>query len=118
MTENPDVQPAVLRDFFDQAGPLLKLLQSVVGLAPELVESRFSSFAAQGLSARQTQFLRMLTQYISERGGIDVGRLYDEPFSRLADGGPEDIFTNDQADTLISIVNGFTTTPKDDITPL
>ena len=117
MTENPDVQPAVLQEFFDQAGPLLKLLRSVVGLAPEIVESRFASFAAQNLNARQTQFLRMLTQYISERGGIDVDRLYDEPFSRVADGGPEGIFTQDQADTLISIVNGFTATPKEEIIP-
>ncbi len=118
LTENPDVDPQVLREFFPkEAGLLLQLFRSIVHLDPKTVDDRFSVFASGTLNARQTQFLRMLKQYISQQGSIELDRLYEDPFSRVADDGPEGIFSQDETDKLINIINSFQPRPNGETRP-
>ena len=118
LTENPDVDSQVLREFFPkEAGALLQLFRSIVHLDPKAVNDRFSVFASDKLTARQTQFLRMLKQYISEKGSIELDRLYEDPFSRVADDGPEGIFSQEETDKLINVINSFQPMPNGETKP-
>ena len=111
LTQNPDVQREYLEEFFrETAAPLYLTIRSIVGMEPEAVRERFTSFVQKHpkLSAKQTRFMSLLQIHIARYGTIEVERLYDAPFTVIDADGPDGVFEdeNDLID-LIDIVRSF-----------
>jgi type I restriction enzyme R subunit len=119
LTQNPDVNLTVLQEFYaDSALPLDFILRSLVGMEPEVVKSRFETFAAKHpLTAKQTRFMGLLQNHIARHGSIELERLYDDPFTLIDSDGLEGVFDETAADELIEIIETFqptlTATPTD-----
>jgi type I restriction enzyme R subunit len=110
LTQNPDVNLELLREFFPDATPPLDfIIRTIVGMEPEVVEQRFASFARRfAENSRQTLFLRLLKNHIQKYGVITIDKLYEDPFTAIASDGLDGVFANeDHIDELINIIQTF-----------
>jgi len=110
LTQNPDVNLELLREFFPESAPPLDfIIRTIVGMEPEAVEKRFATFARKfAENSRQTHFLRLLKNHIQKYGVITVDKLYEEPFTTIASDGLDGVFHDDnQIDELINIIHTF-----------
>jgi type I restriction enzyme R subunit len=81
-----------------------------VGLDAAAVEQAFSSFVHKHLrlSSQQLRFLQVLQNYIAQNGGIEIGRLYEPPFTTIHSESVDGIFTDrSDVDDLLAIVTFF-----------
>jgi type I restriction enzyme R subunit len=115
VTQNPDVDLTVLKDFYVVAEPLEKIIRSIVGLDAEEVDRRFRAFtdANPALTAKQTNFLRLLKTHIARHGSIEIDDLYEAPFTSIDRRGPDGVFADDaQIEALLRIVEAFEKAPE------
>lgn len=86
-------------------GQLGLFLRAVAGLDEEAAVAAFDEFqSGRTLSANQLDFLRLLVKVISKNGVVDVGALYDPPFSGLAPRGPEELFSQSDLDAMEEVL--------------
>ncbi|MFR9752275.1 DEAD/DEAH box helicase family protein [Nocardia sp. 004] len=103
-----------------QHGGLGLFLRSLAGLNPEAVSAAFAEFLiGKNLTATQLHFLDMLTDSVARNGLIDVGELYEQPFRSLAPEGPEQLFSDEQVDRMVTVLNSIRTTaiPESSVAP-
>jgi type I restriction enzyme, R subunit len=115
LTQNPDVDLEVLKEFYVVAEPLEKIIRSIVGMDPEAVQARFQDFvhAHPKITAKQTQFLQLLQNHIARHGTIELERLYEPPFTRIDTEGLDGIFADESlADELIDLLAQFERPPQ------
>ena len=110
LTRNPNVDQAVLKEFFETADPLDHALRSIIGMDAEIVNERFSEFVARysRLTANQVSFLNLLKNHISRYGSIELDQLYEPPFTTLHTDGLDGVFIDERMiNDLISIIDTF-----------
>ncbi|UCF95149.1 MAG: restriction endonuclease subunit R, partial [Desulfobacterales bacterium] len=120
LTQNPDVDQEILREFFEEtAEPLDFAIRSVIGMDADAVNARFAAFifSHPGLTANQMSFLNLLKNHISRYGAIEVEDLYEPPFTNVHSDGLDGVFMDEKMiDELIGIIASFqpgTGTPRD-----
>lgn len=114
LTQNPDVNLELLREFFPESAPPLDfIIRTIVGMESDAVEKRFADFARKfAENSRQTLFLRLLKNHIQKYGAITVDKLYEAPFTTIASDGLDGVFHDEvQIDELISIIQTFQPQP-------
>ncbi|MDF1593523.1 MAG: DEAD/DEAH box helicase family protein [Desulfobacterales bacterium] len=111
LTRNPDVDQALLREFFEEtAGPLDFAIRSIIGMDAEVVNTRFADFtvAHPQLTANQVSFLNLLKNHISRYGAIEIEDLYEPPFTTLHSEGLDGVFTDERmVEELLGVVESF-----------
>jgi type I restriction enzyme R subunit len=115
LTQNPSVDLAPLKEFYVVAEPLEKIIRSIVGMEPATVQEHFKDFvhANPRLTAHQLQFLQLLQNHIGRNGSIEIGRLYEEPFTRIHAEGIDGVFKDEAlADKLINLLAQFERPPQ------
>lgn len=91
-----------------RAEGLAHFVRSLVGLDRAAVEEALSDFIAGAtLNAAQLDFLAVLTTQLSENGSVDIGALYDSPYSELAPTGPDELFGDEVLDRLELVLRSF-----------
>ncbi len=116
LTQNPDINLDLLREFYNETAlPLDFIIRSLVGMEPDVVNSRFEYFAARHpLSAKQTRFMGLLQNHIARFGSVELERLYDDPFTLVDSDGLEGVFGEEEADELIQIIETFQPLPSNE----
>jgi type I restriction enzyme R subunit len=110
LTQHPDLDLTVLKDFYVVAEPFDRIIRSIVGLDAGAVAARFSQFVQTypQLTAKQQSFLRLLKNHIARHGAIEIDDLYRAPFDKIDRGGPDGIFSDDaQITALLDIIQTF-----------
>ena len=106
----------ILKSFFsDTAAPLYLAIRMIVGMDPEAVRDKFTSFVQKHpkLTAKQIRFLSLLQNHITRYGTIEVERLYDAPFTVIDADGPDGVFENEgDLSEIIEIVRSFGLRPE------
>jgi type I restriction enzyme R subunit len=86
-------------------GGLGVLIRSMVGLDREAAKRAFAEFVAKhNLNANQNEFVNMVIDYLTERGIMEPGRLYESPFTDLNSMGVEGVFKSAEVIELIGII--------------
>lgn len=109
-TRNPNVDLATLREFFPEtAVPMSSILRSIVGHDHKVVEERFTLFAqAHALNSSQLRFLSLLKEHIRQYGAMNLGQLFEAPFTSIHSEGLGGVFPNEkQLDQIIQLVRSF-----------
>lgn len=81
-------------------------VRGLVGLDRQAARDALSGFiAGKTLSANQIQFLDHIVEHLTSNGILDVGRLYEPPFTDRAPQGPEDLWPDEEVDRLVAILD-------------
>jgi len=111
LTQNPGVNLELLREFYTEtATPLDFMIRSIIGMDSQAVKERFESFVHRypQLSSTQIRFLSMLENHISKYGSIELGRLYETPFTSVHSDGLDGIFKDErQIEDILGILQTF-----------
>ena len=84
---------------------------TLVGLDRDAATDALSTFiAGRTLTATQLDFVHLIVTYLTEHGVMDVGRLYEAPFTDHAPAGPESLFSGSDIDALLDVLITIRTT--------
>ncbi|MCX2749933.1 DEAD/DEAH box helicase family protein [Arthrobacter sp. MI7-26] len=84
-----------------QAEGLGLFVRSLVGMDRQAALDSLSEFVGEKtLNANQLHFVNMIVQQLTENGVMDVGALYESPYTDAAPAGPESLFPDADVDLL------------------
>jgi len=96
-------QPADLQRAADQANGLGLFVRGLVGLDRDAATDALSSFiAGRTLTASQLDFVNLIITYLTEHGVMEIGRLYEAPFTDSAPSGPDGLFSGADIDEIVA----------------
>ncbi|MDH6343798.1 type I restriction enzyme R subunit [Parabacteroides sp. PFB2-12] len=85
--------------------PLGKFIRSIVGLDMNAAKEAFAEFLSAGnLSADQIRFVDMIIDYLSKKGVVDAGMLFEEPFTTFHMEGVAGVFDAESITDLLSVL--------------
>ena len=88
-----------------EASGLGLFVRSLVGLDRESATAAFEEFlSVRTLSANQLDFVNLIIAGLTESGVVEVGRLYESPFTDVAPQGPDAMFASGEVDSLLDIL--------------
>jgi type I restriction enzyme R subunit len=88
--------------------PLGKFIRSIVGLDIDAANAAFSKFINNpSLNVQQIRFVNMIVQYLSVNGTIDIEKLFEPPFTDIADNGIIGVFNTDQANEIKTVISNI-----------
>jgi type I restriction enzyme R subunit len=86
-----------------EPGGLGTFVRSLVGLDRAAATEALSGFIdGKTLNAAQHDFIALVVSYLTANGLMDAQLLYDQPFTTVAPGGPEEIFPVADVDDLVA----------------
>ena len=89
----------------ERAGSFGLFIRSIVGLDRAAAKQAFSRFLDnRNYSRNQIEFVNLVIDYLTQHGTIDVGRVYESPFTAVAPEGPNAIFPAPDLDEFFKIV--------------
>ena len=89
-----------------KAENLDKLIRSLIGTDESEIKKIFDDFRKNHttLSSKQLQFLNLLEQELAKGGGIEVARLYEQPFTSVHQFGLDGVFPGNEGDEIAVII--------------
>jgi type I restriction enzyme R subunit len=85
-----------------------RAIRGIIGRDAHAVRERFEAFVNRHpLASHQIKFLDLLTGHIAKYGSIEVGELYESPFTLLHQDGPDGLFDEPLMDELLDIIGSF-----------
>ncbi|MFZ5814322.1 MAG: type I restriction-modification enzyme R subunit C-terminal domain-containing protein, partial [Bacillota bacterium] len=80
-------------------------IRSLVGLDREAAKRAFADFLSDTtVTANQIEFINLIIDHLTEHGVMDPGRLYESPFIDISPSGPEGLFTGNQVDQIVLVL--------------
>lgn len=90
----------------EQSHGLGLFVRSLVGLDRAAAVEAFDSYLnGSRFSANQIHFINLIVDDLTANGVVEVGRLYDPPYTDRAPTGPEGVFPEADVDNIVSILN-------------
>jgi type I restriction enzyme, R subunit len=81
-------------------------IRSLVGLVRGAAKEAFAEFlAGKTLGANQIHFVDMIINQLTEHGVMSAALLYESPFTDLSPHGPDGLFTSDEVDALVAVLD-------------
>lgn len=85
-----------------KAGSFGRFIRGLVGLDRAAAKAAFAEFLDDKRhSKNQIQFVNLIIDELTERGVVEISRVYESPYIALAPEGPETIFVGDDLDRII-----------------
>ena len=79
-------------------------IRHLVGLDRSAAKEVFSDFLSEGTyTSNQIQFVNEIINYLTQHGVMEIGRLYEQPFSEITS-SPDDLFTESDLDKICSLI--------------
>lgn len=104
-----------LAELYGPAGSLTTFIRSLVGLDRAAVNEAFAAFlSAPGrtLTSAQSNFVRQIIDYLTARGVMEVGALYEPPFTHVHAEGPEGLFSESEVASIVEIISAVNDNAK------
>lgn len=115
LSQDPNLDLNDLVDYYPEtAGHLDLAIRSIIGLDAKSVHERFEGFVRKHptVNSMQMRFLDLLKNHIARYGAIEIGRLYEQPFTTISAEGLDGVFEDEsQVNDLLDIINSFKPAP-------
>jgi type I restriction enzyme, R subunit len=81
-------------------------VRSLIGLDRGAAKEAFAEFlTGKVMSGNQIEFIDLIINHLTEHGVMGAALLYESPFTDLAPHGPEDLFTSNEVDRLVLVLD-------------
>jgi type I restriction enzyme R subunit len=81
-------------------------VRSLVGLDRGAAKEAFAEFlAGKTFTANQIEFVNLIVNHLTEHGVMGAALLYESPFTDLAPRGPDELFTSEEVDRLVAVLD-------------
>ena len=81
-------------------------IRSLVGLDRQAAQEAFDRYLDTAtFSVNQIRFIQLIVDDLTANGIMEVARLYESPFTDHAPQGPDMLFTDDQVDGIVTILD-------------
>jgi type I restriction enzyme R subunit len=81
-------------------------VRSLTGLDRGAAKEAFADFLeGKALTGNQIEFVDLIINHLTEHGVMGAALLYESPFTDIAPHGPDELFTSEQVDRLLSILD-------------
>ena len=96
-------------EYIDQAKQENKsfgiFVRTLVGLDREVAKGLFNEFLASTIyNANQIEFINLIINHLVDHGIVDVGLLYESPFTDISPTGPDALFTSEQVNRIMQLL--------------
>jgi type I restriction enzyme R subunit len=86
-------------------------VRSLVGLDREVAKKLFGEFLQGGdYNSNQIEFINLIINQIVDHGIVDVSLLYESPFTDVSPQGPDALFTADQIEKIMGLLDNIRST--------
>ena len=91
----------------EEGAGLATFVRSLVGLDRAAAKELFNDFlAGSRATADQIEFIDLVIEHLTEEGVMDAARLYESPFTDVSPRGPEALFGEKRAATIVALLQG------------
>ena len=98
--------PAAIQKATEDSQGLGLFVRSLVGLDRGAAKEAFADFlVGKTLGANQIHFVDMIINHLTEHGVMSAALLYESPFTDLSPRGPDGLFTSDEVDALVAVLD-------------
>lgn len=108
-TSDPTLQASdILVHFPNPENRLDLAIRQIIGLDAEAVDRHFTKFIQKypSLTSHQMRFLALIQRHIVNYGKLEIGQLYEAPFTQIHTQGLDGVFENeDQIQELLELIN-------------
>jgi type I restriction enzyme R subunit len=95
----------------EEAQGLGLFVRELLGLDEEAARKALTSFIeGKTFSAAQLNFLDLVVQHLIQSGVVPLDRLYASPYTDIAPGGPEDLFSGSDIEGLVAVLDQLRST--------
>jgi type I restriction enzyme R subunit len=85
-------------------------VRTLIGLDREVAKGLFNEFlASTTYNANQIEFINLIINQLVDHGIVDVGLLYESPFTDISPTGPDALFTAEQVNRIIQLLEKIKT---------
>jgi len=103
--------PDAIQKAKEESQGLGLFVRSLVGLDRVAAKEAFAHFLiGTTFGANQIEFVNLMINHLTEHGVMGAVLLYESPFTDIAPHGPDDLFTSEQVEDLITILDRVRTT--------
>jgi type I restriction enzyme R subunit len=86
-------------------------LRRITGLQREAAVAAFDDFqAGKMLTPAEHDFIGLIIDSLAKNGIVEVGDLYEQPFTRLASQGPDSVFSDTRVDEIAVVLTALKST--------
>mgnify|MGYP003607821479 CR=1 FL=1 len=90
----------------EEAHGLGLFIRSLVGLDRQAAAEAFGDFlSGTQFGAKQIHFVNLVVDELTANGIVEPGRLYEAPYTEIAATGPEAMFSEQQVDNIVNILD-------------
>jgi type I restriction enzyme, R subunit len=83
-------------------------VRSMTGLDYQAASSAFGEFSSRRtFTPSQTSYMDLLVDVLAKNGLVAGADLYRSPFNLRAPGGPEDLFSGDEVDAIVAVLENI-----------
>lgn len=111
LLQEPDLNVEdLLVHYPNRAGRLDLAIRQIIGLDAVAVDAHFTAFVKKypALSSHQMRFLALVQKQIVNYGRLEIGKLYEAPFTQLHIEGVDGVFSDEeQIDDLLDLIKNI-----------